>query len=107
MLGVRVCPLHGPGAGAAGGRAAEPAAAAGGRLSQPRRQEPRRGGGQSRTKPPDSRPLRGQLFLFSRTQGMVNHFWFFRSAHWHSVQLRVLNYLLQTSQKLHLCLNSK
>jgi hypothetical protein len=75
MLGVRVCPLHGPGAGTPGGRAAEPAAAAGGRLPQPRRQEPRRGGrGQGRVQPPDSRPLRGQLLLFSRAQGIVNHF---------------------------------
>jgi hypothetical protein len=75
MLGVRVCPLHGPGARAAGGRAAEPAAAVGGRLPQPRRQEPRRGGGgQDRPQPQDSRPLRGQLLLFSRAQGIVkNH----------------------------------
>ncbi len=84
MLGVRVCTLHGPGAGAPGGRAAEPAAAAGGRLPQPRRQEPRRGGGgQGRTQPPDSRPLRGQLFLFGRAQGIGNLiiFLFFSSAH--------------------------
>ncbi len=68
-----MCPLHGPGAGAAGGRAAEPAAAAGGRLPQPRRQEPRRGGGgQGRPQPQDSCPLRGQLFLFGRAQGIVN-----------------------------------
>ncbi len=71
MLGVRVCPLHGPGARAAGGRAAEPAATASGRLPQPRRQEPcRGGGGQGRPQPQDSRSLRGQLFLFSRAQGM-------------------------------------
>ncbi len=94
MLGVRVCPLHGPGAGAAGGRAAEPAAAACRRLPQPRRQEPRRGGGgQDRTQPPDSRPLRGQLLLFSRAQGIVNRIiFFFRVAQRHSVQLRVINH---------------